>query len=200
MPNWMYNEVTIFGDDNDLATIEALVKSDESEFDFEKIIPMPKDLNIDANPEEKTALVIYCDKNNLEIPKAAYESIPFFFEEEARKDAEEISQDTAYYNYGRQVYHNLVTYGVSNWYRWRCHNWGTKWNASDVIFKKKRNRLIYSFDTAWSFPFNIFLALSKKFPKVKIRVDYDSVESGISGYYEVKDRKQLIFLPNTKEE
>ena len=44
-----------------------------------------------------------------------------------------------------------------NWYDWSIENWGTKWNALD--FEDTGNNNIISFQTAWSFPFPVILAI-----------------------------------------
>ena len=46
MPNWCNNRVEIYGYDNDeeLRAFKALVTSEKSKFDFNKILPMPEEL------------------------------------------------------------------------------------------------------------------------------------------------------------
>ena len=44
MPNWCQNEVSIFGDEKEIKKFIKYIKSDESDFDFNKIYPMPKEL------------------------------------------------------------------------------------------------------------------------------------------------------------
>jgi hypothetical protein len=44
MPNWCQNEVSIFGDKKEIKKFIKYIKSDESDFDFNKIYPMPKEL------------------------------------------------------------------------------------------------------------------------------------------------------------
>ena len=46
MPNWCYNRVTIMGNEKDLQEIKELVedKENDTDFSFEKIKPLPKDL------------------------------------------------------------------------------------------------------------------------------------------------------------
>lgn len=54
-----------------------------------------------------------------------------------------------------------------NWYDWHCDHWGTKWNACDTEIDGDD---CIRFDTAWSSPRPIFLALSKMYPDRFIRV------------------------------
>tara|TARA_R100000908_G_scaffold65329_1_gene54387 strand:- start:2213 stop:2656 length:444 start_codon:yes stop_codon:yes gene_type:complete len=53
MPNWCYNRVEIFGDDEKLAKIKKQVETKESLFDFDTIIPTP---NFDMIPNDKGEL------------------------------------------------------------------------------------------------------------------------------------------------
>ena len=59
MPNWTYNEIRIKGDKNTIASIKEFVKSEESEFDFNKIIPMPDSLNIESGSRTDRAILVY---------------------------------------------------------------------------------------------------------------------------------------------
>ena len=45
MPNWCWNRVAVSGSEEDMKKLKEHVSSEESEFDFDKIIPMPKDIN-----------------------------------------------------------------------------------------------------------------------------------------------------------
>ena len=52
---------------------------------------------------------------------------------------------------------------------WRKENWGTKWNAYDIILRQKDNwKMIIHFQTAWSVPLPILNKLSTMFPDVEI--------------------------------
>jgi len=44
MPNWCYNRVEICGEPEEMEEFRKLVESKEQKFDFNKIIPMPKEL------------------------------------------------------------------------------------------------------------------------------------------------------------
>ena len=67
---------------------------------------------------------------------------------------------------GKKYMMNIVKYGYKDWYDWACSDigWSTKWNScyaewsDDSVF----------FDTAWSFPYNVVIQLSKKYPDVAI--------------------------------
>lgn len=48
MPNWVQTEIHLNGREEDIKKVLELVKSEESEFDFNKLIPMPQTLSIPA--------------------------------------------------------------------------------------------------------------------------------------------------------
>jgi hypothetical protein len=55
--------------------------------------------------------------------------------------------------------------GYLNWYEWNIAMWGTKWNAYDCAIRSLDNeRLVFVFDTAWSFPMPVFQKLRLLYP------------------------------------
>ena len=49
MPNWCSNEVSVYGDEEDIKAFKEFVTNGEKVFDFNKILPMPKVLDSDAS-------------------------------------------------------------------------------------------------------------------------------------------------------
>ena len=46
------------------------------------------------------------------------------------------------------------------WYYWKIDNWGTKWNSYDFeLYDESKSKLQVRFLTAWSPPYEIFIAL-----------------------------------------
>lgn len=67
-------------------------------------------------------------------------------------------------------------YGKENcWYHWNIENWGTKWSAYD---SHNISDTEFSFQTAWSHPQPIFVALSEYFPKLVFDVKYADEDYG----------------------
>jgi hypothetical protein len=61
-----------------------------------------------------------------------------------------------------------------DWYNWRIENWGTKWNSSEIyVFDEG-----FTFNTAWSTPFNLLVGLSKKYPNVEFNVRFSDEDFG----------------------
>jgi|5_EtaG_2_1085323.scaffolds.fasta_scaffold01346_13 hypothetical protein len=78
----------------------------------------------------------------------------------------------------KQLKSNIEKYGYETWYEWRLVNWGTKWDAYDYYINEVNDTYFeVSFDTAWSPPTAYYLALSKKYPLLRIEVEYS--ESGM---------------------
>ena len=56
MPNWTSNSVLFVGKEKQLKTLQTMLKSKDNEFDFNNIIPMPKNIfrgNLGKEEEEK---------------------------------------------------------------------------------------------------------------------------------------------------
>ena len=57
-------------------------------------------------------------------------------------------------------------YGATDWYMWRCNNWGCKWDAQESAFYKDGEHWMITFQTPWGPPVEFLQALSKKFNKM----------------------------------
>jgi len=55
------------------------------------------------------------------------------------------------------TYPDLVAkYGANDWYEWANQHWGTKWGTYDTHLVREEGRLILTFSTAWSFPYEFY--------------------------------------------
>lgn len=70
---------------------------------------------------------------------------------------------------GRQYLSNIKHYGSPNWYDWCCSHWGTKWNASNTNYDEENECL--HFNTAWSAPEPIFVALAAAEPTACLEIE-----------------------------
>ncbi len=88
----------------------------------------------------------------------------------------------------------LIPTDPTNWYNFNIANWGCKWNAGNCDFLPEGVSLeeyietelcnTFTFDTAWSTPFNYFKTLSKKFPQFDIHVLFADEDTGYNcGFY-----------------
>jgi hypothetical protein len=160
MPNWITNIVELKGNAEQVAAILEFVKSDEREFDFNKIAPIPKELE---NTQAPTNII----------------SQKKYDEQEERLARREITDNEKRWSISRGLTKELSQefikkFGADNWYDWQCSNWGTKWNASEVFISDN----VISFNTAWSAPEPIFVALSEKFPEVELFIQFADEDFG----------------------
>ena len=169
MPNWVYNTLTVTK--GDPREVFEFVHSAESIFDFNKIIPMPRELDIESST--KSQLAILCAQNDGIgewakygwVQKAGYKT-PKELCTACKYDYDEMVR------FGEQLLENERKYGARTWYDWCWNEWGTKWNACDAKYSTKDTRTL-GFDTAWSPPVPVFEALAKQFPNHEIIVSVE---------------------------
>lgn len=182
MPNWVQNEI-IFENASDekvaalIRELKLATESDEREFDFNKLIPMPESLDIEEGSNTDLAIAYYVtDKLTIPLDQTNLrELIHRSFNDDwatevisrLRKSVEE--RDTEYldelYTKGKQYMYNHEHYGCYTWYHWCCRYWGTKWNACEAYWSLEAG--ILEFQTAWSAPFPIVEAIAAKYPELE---------------------------------
>lgn len=153
-------------------------------FDFNKIIPMPDELQVVSGSIENIAVemaIRLYDKNG-----EAYQEYHQYSDEDfenRRKNYTESDLELA--DIGLKYLSNAVKYNASNWYIWCNRNWGTKWNSYklNVI-----NKDCITFQTAWAPPVPVLIELSRMNPKTPIFHYWCDEVGGIgSGYFEYLD-------------
>jgi len=165
MPNWCFNQVTFTGTSGDIENLVTQLESDDSHFDFNKIIPMPAELAGIASPVKAFKTKAEVDAYNNQKPMGGFEM-------------------------GKAITHAkhkalLKKYGYAEWYNWSIDTWGCKWNNGndvDVSDNKENGCVTYGFDTPWGPPEGIYLALREQFPEVRISWFYDEPGMELSGY------------------
>lgn len=70
--------------------------------------------------------------------------------------------------------------GVPTWYDWQSENWGTKWDACEVMLEVKAKSVEVRFDTAWAPPLAWFKSFATKFPNLTAELAYN--ECGMAFY------------------
>lgn len=175
MPNWVRTSVNVVGTRDEIKKVTEFVKSEESDFDFNNVIPMPEELNIEessrgTNGEEYLRAIAKPENERSDEDKgviACFEK----FEEEYPDNAKEALE------LGQKYIDNLKKYGSCTWYDWCCHNWGTKWNASDAWANDGLSGC-FGFDTAWCFCEPVIKRLSELFPEVSIEFVFADEDAG----------------------
>lgn len=163
MPNHITNILTIEGDEQEVQKCLSEIKGQEEDqhIDFNKIAPMPKELEGTRSPVHI-------------ISQKEYD------EQEARIANNEITESEKKFGLSRGITKEMSDrfieeFGADNWYNWHIENWGTKWNAYSQYTSGDN---VISFDTAWSTPSELISHLSVKYPELTFRVDYADEDFG----------------------
>lgn len=172
MPNWVKHEITITGNEDSLRDLMDRVRTSESEFDFNGIIPMPKSLDIEEGSRTDKGESLY--RAFLSLIKQGVKA------DEAKAIVIEGDEDKAKtFELGRTAVANKHLYGARSWYDWCWENWGTKWNACDVFMDYRGgDYCTIEFDTAWSSPTPIFEKMHEMYPDLDIVVQYADEDLG----------------------
>lgn len=206
MANLIKNIIIFEGEKECITHLLESVKSDQSAFDFNKLIPMPESLFITDSTDEHRdkAILYYLARIDYKEAKKAFEIIeknkiysdntilPKFNEmsqEELIKetalwnsDVSKKEKEYGIYNYfqlGATYVNNIKKYGFPTWCQWRHNYWGTKKNAKDVfVERKEEGKAIVTFNTVWKHPYPIVKFIATRYPKIKITHNYADEELG----------------------
>lgn len=152
MPNWCENDLTIRGKPEEVDKLLAAIKSGEGDeeavIDFDKVLPVPKELEgihsgfTTIDGESVRQWRMEGDKT-------------------VRVDAATLAKK----------------YGAACGLDWQIHHWGTKWNScvsrvKKVSKSKKIKSVVLSFNTAWSPPSPVIEKLAEMFPEVELTLRY----------------------------
>lgn len=185
MPNHVKNIVKMEGITKlPLFTVEQ----GEECFDFNKIIPMPESLSIEAGSLEDIAVEAVMRKlsqsrysfNRKNYCKMSNED---FQRRISGRNEDELAK------IGLQYISNKVLYGVTTWYDWCCDNWGTKWNAYS---NEQCDKDTISFETAWSNPEPVMLKLSEMYPEAVIEHWWADEDLGSNDGYRAYQGGKII--------
>ena len=153
MPNHCSNRVEISVDDTFLLDeIRKNLKGEDTEFDFNKILPQPDWKKTPLTGEETSWLGV---------------------EEKLGEVGELPNKEGIFESTGKHD---------QRWYDWCISNWDTKWNSFDVEENHSEDCLMYHFTPAWSPPERVILKLRELYPDASITAFYDEPGVGIAGY------------------
>lgn len=176
MPNWITNQVTFSGNEEVIARMREEIKGegDERFIDFNKIAPIPSELVNTTTPPNIISQEEY-DQQEERIAKG------------------ELTDSEKNWGISRGITQEMhddlrKRFGYADWYGWQINNWGTKWNASESVEFDDS----IEFNTAWSTPFNLLVALSKKYPEVRFEIRYADEDFGYNvGEYALQNGEEV---------
>ena len=169
MPNHTINNVDIAvntGEEKEvlaLAELKNKLNISENQFDFEGIIPMPKDLH------------------------KALEVEPFTEDDEWEHDMGHLVPKDV--NIRKQW---VKKYGFDNWFEWRCKNWDTKWNSYSVeVDANFDDELTVQFMTAWSAPLKIFEKIKEYCEEYNLSLHWEVSyeDDGYQNFYNLMEQE-----------
>ena len=173
------NRLRLEGDQNRIDELLKSVKGKDSVLDFNKIIPMPESLNIEAGSRTEKGLKAYKDfvyvytfagteqKDLLNIPKEK-EEIFLRARQDIRRDEWEL---------GKAAFQNEQKYGATTWYEWARKNWGTKWSAYNAEIGEDNTIM---FNTAWSRAMPVIQKLAENFPDLYFEYCWADEDFGVN--------------------
>lgn len=163
MANNVTNILELKGSKENIDFFKSEFGEKNNNIDFNTIIPMPEELNIESTLHTDFIVGEFKSPidNSLQRIRNWYKGIK---EEDKPKIEKEFYQGIL----------NYLKYGHQTWYTWRLENWGTKWNAYNVLFKNNKIK----FDTAWNPVPSVVSAMAKQHPNVKIRYIYADEDTG----------------------
>lgn len=163
MPNHVQNRLKIVGKKQQVEEVLNAIKGDNEVIDFNKIIPMPSELDIPSSSDGEIGLAIIKKKLGAKI--SPLDDIYTERFDEYAADAKE-----RLINAGLAYLRNIIKYGYPTWCEWRKKYWNTKWNAYEA--ELKNNNEIW-FNTAWNnVAERIVRELSMMFPNVTLKYSF----------------------------
>ena len=168
MPNNIQNRLVIVGKKEQIDNVLNTIKGDNEVIDFNKIIPMPSELDIPSSSGGEIGLAVI--KKKLGVNTNPLDDI---FAEKFDEFNEEAKERII--NSGLAYVRNLVKYGYPTWFEWNKDNWNTKWNAYDTELKNDNE---IWFTTAWqNVSDKIIYKLSTMFPDVRFKYSFSSEDT-----------------------
>jgi hypothetical protein len=199
MPNNITNQITFGADSAALAAFQRMLLDVQTEgqplgsFDFNKLLPMPKELDIEAGSRTNQGLKLVREYRQALVDLEQRRSVlpPDEYAAELRqweKDYwEKQLADPETWILGKKAYNNIQRFGCPTWYEWCIQNWGTKWNSYQPRPLEKDSDTM-EFYTAWGSVPKIVTLLSKKYPEQTITYRWADEDIGCNvGEFTIKN-------------
>ena len=172
MPNYCMNKLEIRGEAKAVSELLNFVKSENSQFDFNRIIPMPASIK----DTERGSLSFASEAVCLYLKDGTITNHLRWMMEKSQVEKEELSEVVDKWeaenkidkNLGQRIIANREKYDCGDWYEWSINNWGTKWEASEITIEDH----LICFETAWSPCSPIVEKLADRFPQLAFIYKY----------------------------
>jgi hypothetical protein len=173
MPNYIQNKLVVKNESSEMIDkFIEFVSSEETDFDFNKITPMPEILRDTIEGSDTyTGLYYYLKKKNLleEYPQLIDKVFTSAFDNIEKKTCSELNR---LYEIGEHHFNAYKETGYVSWYKWCLENWGTKWDAMNAMVYSQNNSAIFFFQTAWDGVPMLIDKLHELFPNLKFEYMY----------------------------
>jgi len=210
VPNHVTNVLTLHGEPEQIRAMLEAIRYDDlgiGSVDFNKIIPMPESLDIEAGGLTSTGLKAYQDFIEAytlggTIHQDDLENIPRKSEDTFLRQRSDIRRKE--WKLGKAAWNNIRLYGVPTWYEWCNQHWGTKWNSYGYGEAKVnyKDGDVLNFLTAGSAPHPVMEKLAEMFPDVEIKHEWADEYIGENcGRYRYQNGVRIEeWLPETERE
>lgn len=180
MPNWVYNTIDVKGTAENVAAFMAKATKPHTT----NYKPWDSDEPVEQTVEEFSFWnFIAPDPEHLD---------EYFETNGSRPDPE---------NPGQHIRTGQTPY---NWYNWNINNWGTKWDAGNVVIDDtNKERVSISFETAWDRPEPVFFAMADQHPELTFEIEWEEEQGwgGIAQGYDGELRTIREWdIPNSHED
>lgn len=189
MPNWVANKIEFSGKQEDINKVLDIIKGDDKLFDFEKLIPMPKSLQLPSgsmqdnaimyalskkNPREKTAIISFFMAKPAFLYGSYYDKISKYVTDERIERALEMfdaERDTLankaiYAELGIETFEDLGNAYIDNVLNYGYDTWYdwscAKWGTKwNACDTYMETECTLGFNTAWSCPLPVLDKLAE---------------------------------------
>ncbi|MCD7896477.1 MAG: hypothetical protein LUG50_07340 [Planctomycetaceae bacterium] len=203
MPNHVRNILQFSGAEDDITRLFDHIRSEDSTFDFNTLIPMPKTLDIESG-----------SRTTLGMEAAEYRATGAIsrgfscLRNEHQRTWPSLTLDQCIdrlvelgfcdLNLGEVALDNIRDHGAATWYEWCCNNWGTKWNAYSI----ETGDDTITFETAWNAPVPVIDKLAALFPSVQITHHWADEDMGSNcghAVYQNGEKNKTPIIDHTSE-
>lgn len=181
--------------------------NDKNEIDFNFLIPMPKELDLEESTFTSIGLML--------IGGESFEHRSHMNIDQAKEYFERYDKQTQslILDLGEKAVYNYNTFGSVNWYDFTKNNWGTKWNAGDscvldvdysIVNSKedliqqinKLEKIVFIFQTAWSTPSKWLHKLASEYTDLTFKLEYADENTGYNCGFALFSQGQMTSLEN----